>query len=149
LSTPDTPALPVGLIGFGYAGRTFHAPLLQATGGLRIAAVASRQPAAVHAALGTGVDVHSTPDALIARPDLRLVVIATPNDSHQPLALAALRAGKAVVVDKPMALDATEAATLVHEAEARGQLLSVFHNRRWTATSWPCRRCCVRATWAG
>lgn len=131
MSTPTTPALPVGLIGFGYAGRTFHAPLLQAVPGLRIAAVASRQAGAVHEALGAGIEVIEAPEALLARPDLRLVVIATPNDSHHPLALAALRAGKAVVIDKPMALDAAQAAELAAEAQARGQLLSVFHNRRW------------------
>jgi predicted dehydrogenase len=131
LTAPDTPSLPVGLIGFGYAGRTFHAPLLQATPGLHIAAVASRQADAVQSALGSGVAVHASPEELIARPDLRLVVIATPNDSHHPLAMAALRAGKAVVVDKPMALDAVQAAGLVREAAQHGQLLSVFHNRRW------------------
>jgi predicted dehydrogenase len=124
-------SLSVGLIGFGYAGRTFHAPLLQSTPGLRIAAVASRQAAAVHAALGAEVEVVEAPDTLLARPDIRLVVIATPNDSHHPLALAALRAGKAVVIDKPMALDAAQAAELAAEAHTRGQLLSVFHNRRW------------------
>lgn len=123
--------LPVGLVGFGYAGRTFHAPLLLATAGLRIAAVASRQADAVHEALGPAVDVVEAPEDLLARPDIRLIVIATPNDSHHPLALAALRAGKAVVIDKPMALDAAQSAELVAEAQAQGQLLSVFHNRRW------------------
>lgn len=131
MSFLDDHSLPVGLIGFGYAGRTFHAPLLQATPGLRIVAVASRQADAVHAALGAGVAVHPDPEDLLARTDLRLVVIATPNDSHHPLAMAALRAGKAVVVDKPIALDAAQAAALVRAAEENSQLLSVFHNRRW------------------
>ena len=126
-----TPPLRAGLVGFGYAGRTFHAPLMQATAGLQLAAVASSQAAAVHAALGPDIKVHSHPEALLARDDIELIVIATPNDSHHPLALAALRAGKAVVIDKPMALDALQAAELVQEAEHRGLLLSVFHNRRW------------------
>lgn len=130
MNTTASP-LHVGLIGFGYAGRTFHAPLLLSTPGLRIAAVASRQAAAVQEALGAEADVVEAPDNLLARPDIRLVVIATPNDSHHPLALAALRAGKAVVIDKPMALDAAQAAELAAEAHTRGQLLSVFHNRRW------------------
>lgn len=120
----------VGLIGYGYAGHTFHAPLIRATAGLQLAAVASSDARKVHAALGTGVDVMSAPD-LIARSDIDLVVIATPNDLHHPLALAALRAGRHVVVDKPFALDAAQAEALVSEAERGARLLSVFHNRRW------------------
>lgn len=127
---PDRPVR-TGLIGFGYAGRTFHAPLLRATPGLDLAAVASRQAAAVVQTLGDGVAVHADAAELLARPDLDLVVIATPNDTHAPLARAALASGKAVVVDKPFALNTTEAASLVALAEARSLLLSVFHNRRW------------------
>lgn len=131
--TPSDTHAPVraGLIGFGFAGETFHAPLLATTPGLVLAAVASSQPAKVHAALGPQVQVHANPAALIADPQLDLVVVATPNDTHHPLALQALQAGKAVVVDKPFALDAAQAAELVELAEARGLLLSVFHNRRW------------------
>ena len=63
--------------------------------------------------------------------DIDAVVIATPNDSHHPLARAALLAGKAVVIDKPFTVTLAEAQDLVALAEARGALLSVFHNRRW------------------
>jgi predicted dehydrogenase len=131
MSLPNRGPMRTGLIGFGFAGRTFHAPLLRTTPDLQLCAVASRQPEAVHAALGTGVQVHDTPEALIHRPDLDLVVIASPNDSHHPLAHAALLAGKAVVVDKPFTLDAAQALELVLLAEQRALLLSVFHNRRW------------------
>jgi predicted dehydrogenase len=119
------------LLGFGFAGQTFHAPLLRSTPGLQITAVGSSQPAAVHAALGATVQVDADPLAVLSRDDIDLVVIATPNNTHTPLARAALLAGKAVVVDKPFALDADEARSLVELAESRGQLLSVFHNRRW------------------
>lgn len=120
----------VGLIGFGYAGSTFHAPLIRSTPGLHLAAVASSDPAKVHAALGTAVTVCS-PQALLARPDIDLVVIAAPNDQHHALALAALQAGKHVVVDKPFALDLVQAQAMAAAALAAGRLLSVFHNRRW------------------
>jgi predicted dehydrogenase len=119
------------LLGFGFAGQTFHAPLLRTTPGLQITAVASSQPAVVHAALGPDVRVQADPQAVLSRDDIDLVVIATPNATHAPLAHAALLAGKAVVVDKPFALDAEEARELVALAQTRGQLLSVFHNRRW------------------
>jgi predicted dehydrogenase len=122
--------LRVGLIGYGYAGKTFHAPLIRATPGLRIAAVASSDPAKVHADLGDGVAVMPWPE-LVMRDDIDLVVVATPNHLHHPQALAALTAGRHVVVDKPFALDAAQAGELVDVAQRTGRLLAVFHNRRW------------------
>lgn len=71
-------------------------------------------------------------DAL-ADPAIGLAVIATPNALHAPQARAALEAGKAVVIDKPFALDLAEAREITALAQARGLLLSVFHNRRWDA----------------
>jgi predicted dehydrogenase len=62
---------------------------------------------------------------------LDLIVIATPNSSHVPLAMAALERGLALVIDKPMAPTAAEARRLVEEADARGLMLTVFQNRRW------------------
>jgi predicted dehydrogenase len=120
----------VGLIGFGFAGATFHTPLILATDGLRLAAVASSDAAKVHACLGPDIVV-TTPAALIARDDIDLVVIATPNALHHPQALAALTAGRHVVVDKPFTLDVAQARELADAAQARGLVLSVFHNRRW------------------
>jgi len=122
--------LQVGLIGYGYAGQTFHAPLICATAGLALAAVASSDAGKVHAALGPAVAV-LTPQELIACDDIDLIVIAAPNEQHHPLALAALEAGRHVVVDKPFALDAIQAASLVAAAARGGRMLSVFHNRRW------------------
>ena len=123
-------AIRAGLIGFGYAGRTFHAPLLAATEGIALVAVSSSRADAAREALGD-VDVVATPEALIARGDIDVVVIASPNDSHAPLALAALAAGKHVVVDKPFALSLEEARMVVAAAERAGRMVAVFHNRRW------------------
>ncbi len=125
-----TPPIRLGLIGYGYAGKTFHAPLIRATLGLHLAAIASRNAGKVHADL-PGMRVIDDPQALIHDADIDVVVIATPNDTHAPLASAALRAGKHVVIDKPMALDLAEARALIALAEASPGQLSVFHNRRW------------------
>lgn len=125
-----SPPLRVGLIGFGYAGRTFHAPLVRATEGLELVAVVSSDAGKVHALLPR-IEVLPTPEALLARGDIDLVVVATPNDSHAPLACAACAAGKAVVIDKPFALSLAEARGTIEAAEAAGVLLTVFHNRRW------------------
>lgn len=120
----------VGLIGYGYAGQTFHAPLVASVPGLRLAAFASRDAAKV-ARDWPGLPVEADPLRLCARDDVDLVVIASPNDSHHPLALAALRAGKHVVVDKPFTVTLAQAQELDAAARERRCLLSVFHNRRW------------------
>ena len=90
------------------------------------------QSAALAAAWPDARPVSTLAEAL-ADPGLDLVVVATPNALHAPQALAALQAGKAVVIDKPFALDLAEARRVVEEAGARGLFLSVFHNRRWDA----------------
>ncbi|MBS0387235.1 MAG: Gfo/Idh/MocA family oxidoreductase [Proteobacteria bacterium] len=118
-----------GLVGFGLAGRVFHAPLLEASG-IGIVGVVSRQREAVRAAL-PATRVFPDLDALLAEPRLDLVVIATPNDLHEAQALAALAAGKHVVVDKPMALSIAGADRLMQAAAAASLMLSAFHNRRW------------------
>ena len=101
----------VGLIGFGLAGAVFHAPLIAATPGLRLAAVVTSNPERSREARRgyPGVRVYETPERLWERPEgLDLIVVASPNSTHVPLALAALEAGLPVVVDKPLAPTAGE-----------------------------------------
>ena len=120
------------LIGYGFAGKTFHAPLIRAVNGLNLAMVASTDPAKVHADFPQA-QVIADPFAVATHPDVALVVIASPNESHFPLAMAALAAGKHVVVDKPFTLTVAEAEQLAQAAKASKTQLSVFHNRRWDA----------------
>lgn len=128
----DREVVGVGLVGYGFAGRTFHAPVIAGVPGLRLAAVASSQPDAVHRDWPQ-VRVVADPAALLVSSDVDVVVIATPNDSHHPLTRAALEAGKHVVVDKPFTMNLAEAQDLVALAKARQRVLSVFHNRRFDA----------------
>jgi scyllo-inositol 2-dehydrogenase (NADP+) len=125
--------LRVGLIGYGLAGAAFHAPLLVTTPGVRLAAIVTRDPArrAQAAREYPGVALVDDATALLARRDVDLVVVATPNRTHVPLALATLEAGMPVVVDKPLAATAAEARLLREEARRRGAWLTVFQNRRW------------------
>jgi scyllo-inositol 2-dehydrogenase (NADP+) len=120
----------VGVIGYGLAGASFHAPLVAAVGRLKLAAIVTSRADQV-ARDHPGVAVVASAEALIADPGIELIVIATPNDLHAPLAHAALEAGKHVVIDKPFALNPGAAADLITVAKARGRVLSVFHNRRW------------------
>lgn len=118
-----------GLIGFGLGGTAFHAPLIDAVDGLELAAIGTSRRDAVAAAYPQVRAV--TAEAVIADPEIELVVVSTPNPTHFNLAQAALAAGKHVVVDKPLTPTTAEAETLIALARTRGRLLVPFHNRRW------------------
>jgi len=120
----------VGLVGYGFASKTFHAPLIAGTSEMALSAISSSDAGKVHADWPS-VQVVSDPQALFDDPTLQLIVIPTPNDTHFPLARAALMAGKHVVVDKPFTVTLSQARELDALAKAKGLLLSVFHNRRW------------------
>ena len=122
--------LRVGLLGFGFASATFHAPLIAAVPGLQLTAISSSRPHDAHTAWPQ-VSVCDSAEQLIARNDIDLVVVATPNNTHAPLAKLALLAGKHVVVDKPFTLNVREAQELIALAGQQDRLLSVFQNRRW------------------
>jgi predicted dehydrogenase len=119
----------VGLIGYGYAGKTFHVPLIRSVPGLQLTVVGSSRSEVVHTELPE-VTLCAAED-VAAHPEVDLVVIATPNESHFPLAAAALKAGQHVVVDKPFTVTLAEARSLAKIAAEQGRILSVFHNRRW------------------
>lgn len=132
--------LDVAIIGYGLAGAVFHAPLVAAEPRMRVAAVVtgSAQRAEQARAEHPGVRVFAHADDLFAEHTAAnkakaadLVVIATPNSSHAPLAHTALRAGLPVVIDKPMTPTAAQAADLLKAAQQAGRMLSVFQNRRW------------------
>ena len=124
--------LSVGLIGYGPAGRFFHAPLLATTPGLELAAIVTSDATRGADALAAYPGVRIVPSAdELWRLGLDLVVVASPNKTHVPLAAAALEAGSAVVVDKPIAVTSQEARGLVELAGKRELALSVFQNRRW------------------
>ncbi|PZO01176.1 MAG: oxidoreductase [Alphaproteobacteria bacterium] len=125
-----SPLIRVGLVGYGYAGKTFHAPLIQAVEGLALYGVATSNPEKVQADWPE-VTIHPDAKTMIAEADIDLVVIASPHVTHAPLARLALDQGKAVVIDKPFTVTLAQARDLVVQADDTGCLLSVFHNRRW------------------
>ncbi|AJP71738.1 oxidoreductase [Sphingomonas hengshuiensis] len=127
-----------GVIGFGLGGTVFHAPLIDAVDGLELAAIATSRSDAVRAAYPRAAV--TTPAALIADPDIALVAISTPNDTHFALATAALEAGKHVVIDKPFATSVAEAEAITALADLRGLVLAPFHNRRWDSDFLTVRR---------
>jgi scyllo-inositol 2-dehydrogenase (NADP+) len=119
----------VGLVGFGFAGRVFHAPIISAVPGLRLRAILQRSgDDAAH--LYPAAQTVRTMDELLRIAEIKLAVIATPNTSHYSLARECLLAGRDVVVDKPFTPTHGEAAELVELAEQRGRLLTVYQNLR-------------------
>jgi scyllo-inositol 2-dehydrogenase (NADP+) len=135
--------LGVALVGYGLAGAVFHAPLIASVPGLRLGVVVTSNPerAARARREHPGAVVLDAAERVWERSgELDLVVVATPNRTHGPLALAALDAGLPVVVDKPMAVSAAEGQQLVDRARARRLLLTVFQNRRWDGDALTIRR---------
>lgn len=104
--------------------------MIRAVSGLRLAAIFQRSGNSAHQAY-PDVRVARSLEELLADPTIRLVVIATPNDSHYPLARQCLLAGRDVVVDKPFTPTFREAEDLAALARSHGRLLSVYQNRRW------------------
>jgi scyllo-inositol 2-dehydrogenase (NADP+) len=120
----------VGIVGFGRIGSA-HSDWIGASGGLRVEAVADATPARQAVARGKGFRVHGTVEKLLGDAAVEAVLVATPTAMHFGHVMAALAAGKHVLVEKPMALDLAESKKMVEEAARRGRVLSVFQNRRW------------------
>lgn len=123
-----------GIIGFGLAGRVFHAPFIATNPAFRLDLVATGNPdrAADATRQHPGAEIVPTPEALLERAhDLDLVVLASPAHTHLEQGLAALSAGCAVVIDKPFVPSVADAEALIAKSEEVGSPLIVFQNRRW------------------
>ncbi|MCA0991174.1 oxidoreductase [Pseudalkalibacillus hwajinpoensis] len=120
----------VGLVGFGFSGATFHAPVIEAVEGLTISTVVSSNADKVHRSLPE-VKVVSSVEELLTDQEIELVIITTPNEFHFPMAKQALEAGKHVVLEKPFTVSVEEGERLIAVAEESHRLLSVYHNRRY------------------
>jgi scyllo-inositol 2-dehydrogenase (NADP+) len=120
----------VGLVGFGLAGRAFHAPVISRVPGLHLSAIVQRTGEQAAQAY-PGARILRSFDELLAIPEIRLVVIATPNHTHYDFARRALLAGRDVLVDKPFATSIGEAVELVQLATATKRIVTVYQNRRY------------------
>lgn len=124
--------LHVGIIGFGRIGAE-HATWMRAADGVEPAAVADETPARRAVAESRGLRTFTSVDELLNDNAIDAVLIATPTSMHFDHAMAALAAGKHVMIEKPMAMDLQQSAKLVKEGLSRKRVLSVFQNRRWDA----------------
>lgn len=136
-----TDTVKIGLVGYGFGGRYFHAPLIASAPGVQLAGIVTRSPdrqaevAAEHPGIPTFDSL-----AELAESGIQAVTISTPALTHIPLVMEAIGLGLAVVCDKPFALDAAAARVAVQAAEAAGVQLTVYQNRRWDADLLTVRR---------
>ena len=130
-----------GLVGYGFGGRYFHAPLIASGAGTRLVGVVTRSPErrAEVAAEHPGVPVVYTVEDLVAL-GVDAVAVSTPAGTHSAVTDELLRRGVPVVCDKPFALDADAARCTVELAERDGVLLSPYQNRRWDSDLLTVRR---------
>ncbi|MBV9414213.1 MAG: Gfo/Idh/MocA family oxidoreductase [Solirubrobacterales bacterium] len=142
MGAPQVPNVRVAIIGYGLSGQFFHAPLIAATDGLEVASVVTSNPARRRQveAEHPGADGVASVEELWNGPRPAVIVVASPNDSHTANALEAIEHGIPVVVDKPLAVTAPAAETLVARAQDAGVLLTVFQNRRWDTDQLTLRR---------
>ncbi len=112
--------------------RLHHCDMIRKTRGLNLAGIFdARKESQEEARRCYDVRIYASLDEVLADPRVDAVVIATPSESHAPLGLRFLEAGKHVVLEKPMCLSTSEAEALIETSRRCGRLLTVRHNRRW------------------
>jgi predicted dehydrogenase len=124
----------VGVVGYGGYFRSMLLPLLKAHPGFRLASACSRSGLSVRAAVENDAFTKGTTDyrELVADPEVDVVYVATRHDLHYAVARAAVDAGKAVFVEKPMTMTVADARSLCDAVAAKGTLLTVGFNRRFS-----------------
>ncbi|MDV7397006.1 Gfo/Idh/MocA family oxidoreductase, partial [Arthrospira platensis SPKY1] len=123
------PPIRTAVAGYGMSGEVFHAPFLHINKAFELTAImSSGEKAAQHY---PKTKIYRQIDQLLHDPQIELIVICTPHQLHEEHAIAALHAGKHVVVEKPVAMSSTSFLRMMAAAKNSGKLLIPYHNRRW------------------
>lgn len=125
-----TDTIRASVIGFGLAGRIFHAAVISATPGLELAAIVQRSGDEAAKAY-PNVQIYRSIEEMLADSRIRLVAVGTPSFSHFEVAKQCLLADRDVIIDKPFAITSDEGAQLIRLARERRRLLTAYQNRRW------------------
>ncbi len=117
----------------GYGMGKFHTEEIERTDAMKLVAVCDINQQKLEAAKSDfpNVNTYLSVDDLLEHQDFDLAVIATPHNTHAPLAIKGLKAGKHVVVEKPMSVTVKEAKAMIETANQKGVMLTVYHNRHW------------------
>ena len=119
-----------GLIGYGGMGR-WHTEILSNVPEAVIGGIYDIKEEKREEAKEKGFFVYETEEAMLADPDIDVVLIATPNDCHKPIAIRAMHAGKNVISEKPVTLSSADLLEMENASKETGKLLTVHQNRRW------------------
>lgn len=119
-----------GLIGFGGMGK-WHTEILEDVPEIELAGIYDIKEEKRKLAEEAGFHTYETEEAMLADECIDVILVATPNDTHRPIALRAMEAGKNVIVEKPAALSLKELTEMEDAAEKTGRFLTVHQNRRW------------------
>jgi scyllo-inositol 2-dehydrogenase (NADP+) len=126
-----TPApIRTALLAYGMSGKLFQAPFLAAHAGFDLAGVVERTEQRMHRDY-PGIRSYASVAELLADPSIELVVVNTPSNTHFDLATQALRAGKHVLLEKPVATSTAQLLELQALAQQMDRHLLAYHNRRW------------------
>ena len=119
-----------GLIGFGGMGK-WHTEILENVPEIELAGIYDIKEEKRKLAEEAGFHTYETEEAMLADESIDVILVATPNDTHRPIALRAMEAGKNVIVEKPATLSLKELTELEDMAGKTGRFLTVHQNRRW------------------
>lgn len=119
-----------GLIGFGGMGK-WHTEILENVPEIELAGIYDIKEEKRKLAEEAGFHTYETEEAMLADESIDVILVATPNDTHRPIALRAMEAGKNVIVEKPATLSLKELTELEDMAGKTDRFLTVHQNRRW------------------
>ena len=119
-----------GILSYGMSGRVFHAPFIEVNPNFELRGIVERSKKSAHEKYPQIISYNSV-EELINDPEIELVIVNTPNDTHVEFALQALKAGKHVLIEKPFAPTMGEANMLFQVAKDMGKHILPFHNRRF------------------
>lgn len=119
------------IIGFGGMGGGFHTRHALTSDVVNLLGIYDIDPARREAARERGIFAYDTLEAVLSDERVDLVTVATPNDKHKELVIAALAAGKNVICEKPVAMNTTELAEMIAASKQYNRLFTVHQNRRW------------------
>ncbi len=124
-----------GLIGYGMAGRIFHAPFLNIVPGFNLTKICTNNPDSIKLANERypQTTIVNKPEDIFSDENIDLIFVLTPNETHYELTKRALLAGKHVVVDKPFTATTAQADELIEISKKTGKILSVYQNRRYAS----------------
>lgn len=120
----------IGIVGFGGMGN-WHRELIETIDGVRVAGIYDIKAERNQYAIENGIHTYESLEQLLGDEEIELVLIATPNDLHKPIAIQAMKAGKHVVSEKPVTLCSKDLKEMIDVSKATNRFFTVHQNRRW------------------